>query len=78
MQTAENASKNGHGKTPAAFNGIPYDSIRSALIHRGTNLKRWAVSNHLPVGSVYHAARNTRRGVETTRIRNRLLRFVKL
>lgn len=74
MRAAEKSSKNSKGQSPALANGISYDAIRSALINSGTNLVRWAKANRLPVGSVYHAARNTRRGVETTKIRNRLLR----
>lgn len=85
MHTAEKASKNsrqGNGRptsqpAPVQPQIISYDDLRSALIARGTNLARWAFKNRLPIGSVYHAARNTRRGIETTRIRQRLLAYVR-
>jgi hypothetical protein len=77
MQTAEKSSKNARRVSPALPQGISYEEIRSALIGRGTNLIRWARANDYPVGSVYHAARNTRRGIATTRIRNRLLAYVR-
>lgn len=57
--------------------GIPYPRLRSLLIARGTNLKRWATDHGFPVGSVYHAARGTRAGVQTIKIRNRLLAYVR-
>lgn len=55
---------------------IPYARLRSLLIGRGTNLKRWASENKLPVGTVYHAARGSRAGVQTIKVRNRLIAYV--
>jgi len=53
-----------------------YHSIRSALLRRGTNLRRWAILNGYPVGSVYLAAKGLRHGVQAHAIRRDLTKFI--
>jgi hypothetical protein len=53
-----------------------YQAIRSALIAKGTNLKRWAEDNEYPVTTVYGAAKGERSGIVSTKIRKRLHDFV--
>jgi len=59
---------------PASKN---YHQLRSALLQRGTNLRRWAVRSGYPVGSVYLAAKGLRHGVQAHAIRRALSQFIK-
>jgi hypothetical protein len=53
-----------------------YQQTRIRLIRRGTTLRRWALDNHLPLGTVYNAVKCTRNGVTATRIRQQLERYL--
>lgn len=52
-----------------------YRKLRAAVIRRGSNLRRWAIAEGVPVSTVYEAARGTRAGVEAIRIRTKLEEF---
>lgn len=53
-----------------------YRELRATLIGRGKSLRLWAVENGYPISTVYDAARGTRAGVESVRIRRKLEEFV--
>lgn len=53
-----------------------YQQIRKALLHRGTNLRRWARAHGFKEQSVYHAARGTRNGVLSYTIRRSITRYI--
>lgn len=53
-----------------------YRNLRARLVRRGTNPRRWALANGLPVTTVYAALRGDRAGVKTTAIRAQIVLFV--
>lgn len=52
-----------------------YPDIRARLIQRGYTLRSFALAFGYSIPTTYCAARGTRAGVQTTRIRNHLLKF---
>lgn len=57
-------------------NTSKYRQLRSRLIRRGTNPRRWALANGVPVTTVYAALRGDRAGVKATAIRARIEEFL--
>jgi predicted transcriptional regulator len=51
---------------------LTYETLRSALIERGTNLKRFAEENDIPITSVYYAAKGKRNGIKSVKIQKAL------
>lgn len=49
-----------------------YRRLRSQLISKGTNLRRWAQENNFPITTVYGAARGQRAGIEAIKIKKLL------
>lgn len=49
-----------------------YRRLRAELIHRGTNLRRFAQEKGYPLATVYDAARGRRAGIESIRILNEI------
>lgn len=49
-----------------------YQQLRARLIHKGTNLSRWAKSHGYPSTTVYLAARGERGGVRAVHIKKEL------
>ena len=53
-----------------------YQAVKIKLLYRGTNLRRWAGKNRLPLGSVYNAISGKRNGIRSLRIRAKLDQFL--
>ncbi len=53
-------------------NATKYRIMRSRLIRAGTNPRRWALKNGLPVSTVYSAMRGERAGVQAEHIRQQI------
>lgn len=49
-----------------------YDTIKSRMIEKGTNLNLWAKEKGYPQSSVYAAARGTRGGIKAVKIQKEL------
>lgn len=49
-----------------------YQDLRSSLIKRGTNLRRFALQKGYPVATVYDAARGLRHGIVSMEILRQL------
>lgn len=52
-----------------------YSGLRSRLIKRGTNIRRWAIENDYPPSTVYDAIKGNRTGIEAVRIKKELEAF---
>ena len=49
-----------------------YRLTKARLVREGISLRKWALANGYPVGSVYKAVRGTRHGPRSQRIREQL------
>jgi hypothetical protein len=49
-----------------------YSNLRGKLLLKGTNIKRWAELNCLPVSTVYGAAKGERFGIKAANILKKL------
>ena len=53
-----------------------YRETMASLIRRGTTLRRWALSESVPVGTVYLSVKGHRNGPRAVAIRERLEKFI--
>jgi hypothetical protein len=53
-----------------------YTDLRAKLLRKQCSLRSWAIEHNLPVGSVYHAAKGSRLGPKSLKIRKALETFL--